>query len=901
MNVFYKATLATMRKNRVRTLVTILGVILSAAMVCAVTTIVSSLRGFYQDYAIYDSGDWYSMVSEADGALRERLSHDSRVSQVASAQILGYAQSESRNEDKPYIYLLGADETFFSAMPIHYTGSLPQNPGELLVPEHYISLGNGGANVQLGDTLTLSLGERTSEGFSLNQDNPYTEEEALEVRTTAVYTVVGFYERPDFEDYSAPGYTFLTVPEAEGPQRYTLYYKTARADDLQQVMTDYNLLDEKQNWNLLAAQGSFRYDNFYRVLNGFATILIVLIMVGSVSLIYSAFSISVSERTRQFGLLRSVGATRKQLRRSVFFEAAVVSALGIPIGVACGIGGIGVTLALLEEKFRSVFSSEVPVRLHVSWIAVAAAVLVSLITVAVSVWIPAKRATRVTAMEAIRQSREIRGGERDVKVSRLTRKLFGLEGTLAKKYFRRSRSRYRATVVSLTLSVALFISASTFCMYLTDTVDNTMSQSNYDVCCYLDGTNPEEVFPALLEARGVIQGTYLQETWQVILMSPEQLDGSFVEFLRKSEQPGTVLETEDIPTELLDGDTPIALRARVCYVDDQSYRAFLECQGLDASLYLDAENPLPLVYSRGTGVYYVWDGQSSQRLTCGYRVLKASAGEVQARVEQTPEGYYYSETRNWSFNLETGEETAGPAVDSFYNPETEETLYLPTRSEPLPLGAHVTEVPIGVDEDGAGCILLYPYSAAPAESLNSVTACFTSSNHRETTEDLEKLLLEKGLYTGTHQVYDVRASESTERSMIVIINVFSYGFIALISLISAANVFNTISTNVALRRREFAMLRSVGMTRGGLNRMMNYECLLYGLRSLAFGLPLAGLMFLWIYKTALGATEETFRLPWTSIAVAVCSVFVVVFVTMVYAMRKIKRENPIDALKNENI
>ena len=115
-----------------------------------------------------------------------------------------------------------------------------------------------------------------------------------------------------------------------------------------------------------------------------------------------------------------------------------------------------------------------------------------------------------------------------------------------------------------------------------------------------------------------------------------------------------------------------------------------------------------------------------------------------------------------------------------------------------------------------------------------------------------------------------------------------------------ANVFNTISTNVALRRREFAMLRSVGMTRGGMNRMMNYECLLYGFRALAFGLPLSALMTLFIYDTVGSSVSSTFQIPWSAVAVAVCSIFVVVFATMLYAMGRIKRENPIDALKNEN-
>lgn len=228
---------------------------------------------------------------------------------VASAEVLGYSESESRNEEKPYIYLLGVDETYLNTMPVRPVGRLPEREGEILVPTHYLSPGNGGASLQIGDTVELTLGERVLDGYSLNQNNPLCDGESIQVRKTGRYTVVGFYERPDFEPYSGPGYTFLTVPEQDGPQNYLLYYKTTDIDELDGVIRDHNL-PEDENWGLLAADGVFRYDNFGRVFVNLASILIFLIVLGSVSLIYSAFSISVSERTRQFGLLRSVGATR---------------------------------------------------------------------------------------------------------------------------------------------------------------------------------------------------------------------------------------------------------------------------------------------------------------------------------------------------------------------------------------------------------------------------------------------------------------------------------------------------------------------------------------------------------------------------------------------------------------
>lgn len=228
MSVFHKVTLQTMKQNRLRTIVTIVGVILSAAMVCAVTTSLVSLRGYLLNASVYKSGDWYGNILGADSSAVQKLQTDSRVTHVAKAQRMGYAAVESENDDKPYLYVLGADQTFFETMPVRVTqGRLPQSDNELLLPEHLLF--NGGAAIRVGDTLPLSLGNRLAGGEPLDQYNPYDQSEVFLPRESRIYTVVGLYERPDFENYSAPGYTALTLPSPQGPQSYDLYYKDRRA------------------------------------------------------------------------------------------------------------------------------------------------------------------------------------------------------------------------------------------------------------------------------------------------------------------------------------------------------------------------------------------------------------------------------------------------------------------------------------------------------------------------------------------------------------------------------------------------------------------------------------------------------------------------------------------------
>jgi putative ABC transport system permease protein len=124
----------------------------------------------------------------------------------------------------------------------------------------------------------------------------------------------------------------------------------------------------------------------------------------------------------------------------------------------------------------------------------------------------------------------------------------------------------------------------------------------------------------------------------------------------------------------------------------------------------------------------------------------------------------------------------------------------------------------------------------------------------------------------------------------------------MISLIAIANVFNTISTNIRLRRRELAMLRSIGMSERAFNKMMVFECIFYGMRALLLGLPIAGIISWLIYKGFVMAERtENFKFvfPFSSMAISAFSVLFIVFITMLYAIRRIKKENIIDALRND--
>ena len=908
MNVFSKVTLESLKKNRTRTVVTIIGIMLSAAMICASTTLVSSMQNFVLRCEIYRSGDWHGAVYDAAYKDYEDIRDSGKVSSAAYAQVLGYAKIGSANEYKPYLYVLGGDAAsgYFETMPVHLIlGTLPKDPTEIILPEHLTS--NGKVNYTLGDTVTLEVGDRMLDGKRLGQDTPiyaYDSEthtevmsgEGLENTEPRTYTVVGIYERPTFEDYSAPGYTALTAADTKSADQSPIhcYFKLHKPAGVYDFMKEMGYTQEYRyayNTKVLLYSGTAPFDSFLTAFYSLAAIIIALIVFGSVSLIYNAFSISVSERTRQFGLLSSVGATRKQLRRMVLFEALAVSIVGIPLGILVGIGGIGITLLLIGDKFFSIVRVDIPMRLCVSWQAVVIAAVIALVTVLISAWIPSKRATRVSAVEAIRQSMDIKVSGRPVRTSKLSYKLFGLPGVLAGKHYKRNRKKYRTTVVSLFMSIVLFVSAAAFTDYMMESAEGGLASDQFDLIYAAESDASAAMMPdALLELlfseQNVTGGTYTKKQFLQGDISREYVTAMFADRFSNFG-----MESEDrAPKEL-------GISGYLYFVADAEFNRLLEKYDLKEADYYDRDNPLGIALDRNIEL----DRRLEKYVTLD--TLKGDVCVIEGLYYVEIDGYYRKDSRiDENGNKVVLYQNRDNESDIIELPYEESFAKYTLRSEKT-----IEEAPFFVSRSTPVAInMIYPYSmlesVVPEAALNQFrnTEYFlTSSNHAASFENLATTLTENGL--SSRQLFDYAANAETNRNVVTIIRVFAYGFIVLISLIAAANVFNTISTNISLRRREFAMLKSVGMTQKGFRRMMNCECLLYGSKALLLGLPVScGITYL-IYRAVTTAYETSFHLPWAAIGIAVLSVFLVVFATMMYSMSKVKKDNPIDALKNENL
>lgn len=883
MKIFRVFTRKSLAANKTKTIVTIIGIILSVSLFTAVAEGVVSALHYGITLEEKTSGIYEAGFEDIDNETAVEISNNKETDKISYMKEIGYSYIGSKNNAKPYLYINAVDENFPEMVGVRLTeGRLPNNSSEILIPNHLEY--NGEVRLSLGDTINLDVGKRQSDGYELSaRKNPYVEGEELVSVTPHSYMVVGFYERLDYgiENYECPGYTALTSLDKDNALDGGFYGNIYVTTKHPKKINDYiNSISSNEDNNVVVHTGLLMFygitfdGGLLKVLYGFAGILFFLIIFGSIALIYNSFSISLSERTRQFGILKSVGATRTQIMGTVLYEAVFLSVIAIPIGLIIGCAGIGTTLYLLKDTFGTLLSTErsqgIEMSLYIVPKALIIAAVTGFITTIISAFIPAIRAIRIPPIDSLRQSGDIKVRANKVKTPKLVYRMFGFEGMIASKNFKRSRKKYRATVMSLFVSVVLFISVSAYSDYLVSTSGMMSEKTVFDMAFFLYDSDID--YDMLTERFSKIENVK-----------------SFNRFVTYNAE--YYIDEDDTSTLPL------------CFVEDSLYEKIAEKNDIDIpndnKYYGLIQDEFLQVTTGDEGTkwskeQFLKDGDEASSLECRYirnipgYTFKYLDHEFDDDGNVINEIFSYCDADNDSDNEED------------FVKFSEKDACVKTK---LDIAGRINLDNKVYEQTPA---VIYPDSArdtlfTDAESyIIGVEYDFLVEEDNDVYNEVKQILTE--CYPEVSSGYtDITDNKKSEMAMMKVIKVFAFGFIILISLIAVANVFNTISTNVMLRRRELAMLKSVGMSDRGMKKMMNYECVLYGVKGLMYGIPVSVVISYLLYNIISDGVAVDFYIPWYSICISVVSVFVVVFVTMIYSVNKIKKDNTIDALKNENI
>ena len=862
MNIFSRIALQSLKKSRSRTTVTVIGVILSSAMITAVAAFGTSLLNFMVNNSMAKYGDWHIEFPDVPSSFAQERAGDKELSGSASFENIGYAMLDgAQSPEKPYLFIAGFSDDTFDTLPVRLiSGRMPENSSEVLIPAHVAI--KGGVRFKVGDTLSLAVGTRTDGGRNLSQHDPYrpgsgTEDggEILLPDTVKTYTVTGICERPGFEEHSAPGYTLVTKADAPAGTENLSLFATLKKPRQGKAYADRGAGTHPflLNDSVLRFMGVSEDRIFNALLYTVGLILAAIIMTGSVFLIYNSFNISLNERIRQFGILSSVGATPKQLLNSVLFEGLCIGAAGIPAGILAGIGSVRLLLPVVAGKFRNILHSTVPLTLSVSGPAIAAAAALSLVTILISAYIPARKAANTPVMECIRQTNEVKTRPKEVKTSVMAFRLYGLEGTLALKNFKRNKKRYRTIVMSLVLSVVLFVSGNAFGTTLKRISQQYVVDIDYDIFLDVRDMEDSELLPLydrLKSADGVYKSLY-----QTVLSYVAAVDADSLSSRCQADKDGA------------QPDGTVFLPLDIQFIPDREYLRFISELGLPEEKYTGPDADLIAVAKQRTGA-------------------EEGNGEIFNLFEEP------------SMTLSAAPERDGSPIAA-----QEQKLNITFADtypvDPPPKQASGSEQPTRVFMVIAPDSIRNRFETPDTHKVTGLG--FWSKNPSESVMEMEMIIQDAGI-ASEYTLYNLYEILDQFYSAAFVIDVFTYVFVIMISLIAVANVFNTISTNIRLRRRELAMLRSVGMADRDFNKMMNYECVFYGMWTLFIGLPLSAAAS-WLIYRGLASVEKMedfhFIFPWGSMAASVFCVLLIVFITMMYAVNSLKKENIIDALRDD--
>lgn len=871
MNILKKLTNNYLKLNKKRTIVTIIGIILSGAMISAVATLAVTFQKFMLQTEIAYSGAWEVVLENVKA---EDIKYVEQNTKFEETMLMApYAMAQNTFSDEKFIYIEQYSKQALEKMgETLQKGRFPENSNEIVLSSSFFD--GKEKEPQIGDRITLPLGKRISkEGLEL-KGSPEEEGETFVSTESKTFTICGIISRPRFErseDCYTAGITLLDPDKIDPDSTVNIGVITKNPkniyEDCEQIAealglyTISNVSQEKiymldYHTGVLMYKGISNDNGFMAMLYSVCGVLILVIMIGSILVIYNSFAISVSERKRQFGMLSSVGATKKQIKRSVIYEGMTLGLIGIPLGILSGIGGIWVTLKIVNHLLQPILNqSNWSLELVVSWPSIIVAALLIVVTIYMSVIIPAKRASRITPIEAIRQTDDIKEVKPNkVKTPKFIRRLFGIEGDLALKNLKRSKKRYRTTVISLIISIVLFITVSGFTGYLFKGFDSMYVTVDYDYAIGVRAENQEkskQIAKEIEQLDGVERCSIIEQLYTTALIPEEKMDTRLIEAIT---DPKTGMTS---------------------YMDKQEDGTYLlPTQMISLN---EAEQQR---YGKEIGIK---EWKNNEAVLINYT---NSLYALQVETDVTK----YKEKEDFPIQI--------------FNKEKQSY-----EKNPITLVKVTDKMPFGIDNTTPSVLLVVTEQTlaqyrekeqTPSEGY-TLTAKVNKDTLRQKTIDKEIETIQQKYPDATIMINNIAEMIQSQKNLKLVIQIFLYGFIALISAIGIANIFNTISTNIALRRREFANLKSVGMTDKSFKKMLDLECVFYGTKALLYGLPLGILLCYMINQGFGNLATFIFQLPWDAIIIAMIAVYAVVFITMLYASNKVKKENIIDVLRDDNV
>mgnify|MGYP001127946678 FL=1 len=949
MNLMKTLTLKNLKLNRKRTIVTIVGIILATALLSALVTLVSSFQYSMIEYQKQKGGDFHVKFSNVKMSELSEFKNNRNIESTFETMGMGFAKLDGcKNEDKPYAYVMATDEAGFERGCFKLIeGRMAKNEDEIVIPRHLKT--NGRIDIKVGDEITLDVGKRydsNTEGV-ISENSAYENEaETLTDTVTKHYKVVGIMERPGYgmEDYSAAGYTFVTYSDelaaidngtkseaSEADTTLTVYsrYTKKALRNKDAVTADIIGVDEKlfakannssvemsaeesdrflkemenakydiyMNGYLISYECVFPIDGTFKALFTVATVVALIIILTSVYCIKNSFNISITEKIRQYGMLASVGATRRQIKSSVKTEAAMLGVVGIPVGTMSGI-----LASLILVKVVNALSAgwlNFALSFHTSLPALILAVILSIATIYFSATGSARRAAKVTPLEAIRNTKEIKIKSSKLKTPAIIGRIWGIGGVISYKNIKRNNKKYRTTVTSIVICSVTFIVISYFMSMAFSRVGMSYASVDYNI-----GIN--------MSCKKDLDIEKLSKLLSGIEGAEDYLVGAGYDF--DVSKPEYTKEYGEYCGQLYDDSEDVSQEFLITVLDDKSYDKYASDAGIKnatAGAILVNKGTFD-VYNENSSKYVkkemeLYKYKAGDTIECGYNVYddassddNAAEGDTESSTDDNNavEGDTESSTEDNSGYVD--EETINKGVRK----TVDVTIAGVTDKVPTCYNGYGNTSLLFMNQKGFESLWADGKSGNEFKPGNAIYSAYVVAENADEYQDtLEKETAENPEYSQiSFYVSNMDKEMRDEKSLFTLLGVFAYGLIVVIALIGITNIINTLSTGMELRSREFATLRSIGMTDKQFVGMVRLESVFISVKALVIGVPL-GILISYLLCVMMNRMDDAiiYEPPYKAIILCIVVVIMLIYAIMKLSMTKLRHNNIIETIKNENL
>ena len=885
MQILNRLTIRNLKLNKRRTIVTIIGIILATALLTAVATMAVSLKESVTLRSKKVDGDFHLLLYDMTDKEKESVINNRQVESYYETHEVGYGVLDGCvNDSKPYVYIEALDSDTFEKAEINVTsGRLPEDDSEIVISSHIKT--NGGVKYNLGDKITFDIGDRTYNGKKLYQNDTYREDEQLEAKQTKTYKVVGICDRLPYgeEPRTAPGYSVITLANKADTSlnksdiylrfnkkalkdRYdltadilgvdkTLFNKlnSGKLED-KEIQTLKSQLDKTHSYyinNSLIKYEAF-YDSSVAFVYNMAAVVMVIIIITSAVCISNSFAISINQKTKQYGMLASIGATPRQIRKNVFFEAAFMGVIGIVAGIGGGLSASYILVVLsnkmLIDTFEIVYAP--------SLLGVLLSIVLAIVTIVLSALVPAIRASRMSPIMAINHSEDIKIKSKSLKTPKLIGKVWGEGGVLAYKNMKRNKRKYRVITISIALSVSTFIALYGFMSLLTESV-NRYANDKIDLRVYMSSYKSMSVDEANKKVSNIVNR---------INNETNITDFTFARgfYASLKDEPKYSSDYKEVNKYEAGLSENTGYYISIISLGNEEYEKYIKKLGISKETAQSGGILVDNTYqyiNNGNNVKYfnVYDGYK--------------AGDVLT---------YRIDTSNSSKSLDNSKSSDDT---TFYD---------------IKIVALSNERPFGYEN----AYTSYGYLIVSDDYMNQFNPgdidCSVLLNINCDDPDKAQDILVNEFDIGKNNIVNAAQERRNNENLILTIKIFLYGFIAVVSLIGITNIFNTVTTGMELRGKEFAMLQSIGMTKREFDKMIRMESVFYGSKALIIGV-VSGTLLSYVIYIAAGESQLRYVFPLQAIVIAVVVVIILLLGIMKYSIVQIRKQNIIETIRNENI